>query len=82
MVGKKVLLSPPPSLSPLARETISSFFHGTMSMERLNSPLKGIYISVGTTELYQSEELCQAAIYCLVFISADAIQQLRCHPEE
>ncbi len=41
----------------------------------------GIYISVGTTELYQSEELCQAAIYCLVFIRADTIQQLRCHPE-
>ncbi len=41
MVGKKVLLSPPPSLSPLARETISSFFYGTMSMERRNSSFKG-----------------------------------------
>ncbi len=45
-------------------------------------PSKGNYISVGTTELYQSEELYQAAIYCLIFIRADAIQQLRCHPEE
>ncbi len=50
MVGKKVLLSNTPLCPPSAclrygfgaqRETISSFFHGTMSMERRNSPFEG-----------------------------------------